>query len=391
MAKKKLNHHLYQDKVSGVWYFQKKVKGITRPYKPSLETTSVVEARRKRDNYLKEIELHGQILKPEIALSEAMPFGEVVIKWSEIKKTRVEETTFDNYRKIMNAHVLPAFGNRLIDTITSLDIEIFISKLRCKGKTKQNILTPFRDVMKFAKKHKIIETNPFIDVDPIRKTKSAKSEEKRPLILLEIKKFFQYLDDFWLPLFIFLFFTGTRIAEAAGLKWKRVDLVNGVVKIRKVLVFVRGKQIYKKTKTESSIRDIKLPKVVIEALREQRKRTWKGNGDNFVFLNKIGGNIHRHTLNNGVVRPTLKKAGISSNISIKDTRATYITNSLDENERMSFIQKQVGHTTTRMIVDHYYRYVPASDDGKRLEDAWNSTSILPDQSDVVLEDIENTV
>ena len=49
---------------------------------------------------------------------------------------------------------------------------------------------------------------------------------------------------------------------------------------------------------------------------------------------------------------------------------------------MSFIQKQAGHTTTRMIVDHYYRYVPASDDGSRLENAWKTTSILPEQEDV---------
>jgi integrase len=389
MAKKKLNHHLYQDKSSGVWYFQKKVRGMVKPYKFSLETTSVVEARRKRDKYLREIELHGQILRPEIpSSSESMPFGEVALKWSEIVKARVEETTFDNYRKIMNNRILPAFGNLHIDTITGLDIEVFISKLKCGSKTKQNILTPFRDVMRFAKKHKIIQTNPFVDVEPIKKTKNKK---KRPLSLDEIRVFLANLDDFWKPLFIFLFFKGARIAEAAGLKWKCVDLVNGEVKIRKNLVYVRGKSIYKRPKTESSIRDIKLPKVVIEALRDQRKRTWKGSGDNFVFLNKIGGNIHRQTLNHLVIGPTLKKAGIASKISIKDTRASYITNALDKNERMSFIQKQVGHTTTRMIVDHYYRYVPAPDDGKRLEDAWNSTSILPDQDDDDLEHVENTV
>ena len=51
----------------------------------------------------------------------------------------------------------------------------------------------------------------------------------------------------------------------------------------------------------------------------------------------------------------------------------------------------MGHTTTRMIVDHYYRYVPAPDDGKRLEDAWNSTSIIPDQDNDNLEGVENTV
>jgi len=31
-----------------------------------------------------------------------------------------------------------------------------------------------------------------------------------------------------------------------------------------------------------------------------------------------------------------------------------------------------------MIVDHYYRHTPASDDGSQLEKAWNSTSILPE-------------
>jgi hypothetical protein len=48
---------------------------------------------------------------------------------------------------------------------------------------------------------------------------------------------------------------------------------------------------------------------------------------------------------------------------------------------MSFIRKQVGHTTTRMIVDHSYRRVPAPDDGDRLEEAWNSTTLLPPSED----------
>jgi integrase len=80
-----------------------------------------------------------------------------------------------------------------------------------------------------------------------------------------------------------LFFTGVRIGEAAGLKWKRVDLVNGVVQIRKSIVYVNGTYVCKKPKTEASIRDVKLPVSVVEALREQRKKTWKGNGENFSY------------------------------------------------------------------------------------------------------------
>lgn len=386
---KKLNKHLYQDKVSGIWYFQKKARGMAKPYKFSLETKSVVEARRKRDEYLKQIEIHGHILKEEVmAVPESTAFGEVAQRWSKIVKPNIAETTFNKYRDIMNYRVLPYFGNRAIDTISSLDIETFISELKCGSKTKQNILTPFRLVMRFAKKHKFIQSNPFVDVEPIKKTKS---NQKRPLNVDEISHFIDELDDFWRPLFIFLFFTGVRIAEAAGLKWKRVDFPNGVVHIRRNLVRGKGgKIIYKRPKTDSSIREVKLPVFVLEALREQRKRTWKGNGDDFVFLNKKGRPIHSHTLNNAVIRPTLKKIGVTSRISIKDTRASFITNALDENERMSFVQKQVGHTTTRMIVDHYYRYTPAPDDGSRLEKAWNSTRILPELEELDLEVPEKT-
>jgi integrase len=176
-----------------------------------------------------------------------------------------------------------------------------------------------------------------------------------------------------------MFFTGVRIGEAAALKWKRVDFKNRKIQIHRNLVRTwKGKVIYKKPKTESSVREIKVPEFVIEELREQRKRTWKGNVDDFVFLNRADRPLHRHTLNNSVIKRILKKVGITTPISIKDTRASFITNALDENERMSFIQKQVGHATTRMIVDHYYRYTPAPSDGSRLEKAWNSTRILPE-------------
>ena len=94
----------------------------------------------------------------------------------------------------------------------------------------------------------------------------------------EIRHFIEVLDDFWKPLFVLLFCTGVRIGEAAGLKWKQVDLVNGVVQIRKTIVYVNGTYVYKKPKTESSIRDVKLPSFVVEALREQRKKRGRGMG-----------------------------------------------------------------------------------------------------------------
>lgn len=80
--------------------------------------------------------------------------------------------------------------------------------------------------------------------------------------------------------------------------------------------------------------------------------------------------------------------GITTPISIKDTRVYYITNSLDEGERMGFIQKQVGHASLKMIIQNYYRHNPAVDDGRNMEKAWNSTSILPGSDGSNLEPLD---
>ena len=83
------------------------------------------------------------------------------------------------------------------------------------------------------------------------------------------------------------------------------------------------------------------------------------------------------------MKPTLRKAGLPENLSCKDTRGTYITNAIDQNETMGFVQKQVGHTSTKMIVNHYYNHIPQDEDGSRLDEAFKTsekvTQILPNQ------------
>ncbi len=192
-------------------------------------------------------------------------------------------------------------------------------------------------------------------------------------------------------MFIVLFFSGMRMEEVSGLKWKRVCLQKGEIQIREVLVRLKGgKEFIKEPKTAGSKRDVKLPGFVVDALREQRKRTWKGSEEDFVFLNKAGRPVHFNSLNQKVFKPTLKKIGCDKKVSLRDTRASYITNALDKNERMSFIQKQVGHTTSNMIVNHYYRHTAGKEDGAKLEEAWNSTRVLPDLAPSSLEVTENT-
>lgn len=370
MAHDNINHNLFQNEY-GVWYFQAKAKG--KKIKFTLNTKSVIKARELRNQHLTDIRLYGGILKPEQKPVEdtagTQPFGEVAQRWARIKETKIAKSTMKNYRKAMNTHVLPAFGNKPIGSITRGDIEDFIADLKgVTGKTKVNIMTPFKGVMKEAWKDGLIPENPMARVDSI----ATKKAEIHPLSLEEISVFLDTVDPHFKPFFTVSFFTGARISELAALTWPRVDFNNKVLSIREALVYGETKV----PKTQSSIRDIKINKFVVDALREQRKLTW-GKSE-YVFLNKAGRPLNAHTINGKVFKPTLEKAGLDTNRSCKDTRGTFITNALDLNEKMSFVQRQVGHTTTKMIINHYYNHIPSDDEGDKLEDAFEkSTRVVP--------------
>jgi integrase len=83
-----------------------------------------------------------------------------------------------------------------------------------------------------------------------------------------------------------------------------------------------------------------------------------------------GDMIQTKSLNDYTFKTALKKAGLPSHFSLKNTRTSFITNSLDEGERISFIQQNVGHTTPNMIIKDYYGHTASPDDGSKLTKAF---------------------
>jgi integrase len=68
-------------------------------------------------------------------------------------------------------------------------------------------------------------------------------------------------------------FTGARLAEALALRWSRVDLDGKVIEVREALEQTRAHGIRsKRPKSKAGRRDITLPDILVEALREHRKR-----------------------------------------------------------------------------------------------------------------------
>ena len=172
-----------------------------------------------------------------------------------------------------------------------------------------------------------------------------------------------------------MFITGLRMGESAALKWEDVKLADGYINVNET--YVRGN--FYDPKTGSSKRQVKLNGITRDILVRQAKKT-KGKGEH-VFLNRDGRPLRADSVNAHHFKPTLKKAGLSVNRSCRDTRGTFITNALDANETMGFVQNQVGHSSIKPIVNHYYNRIPRDQDGQKLEEALKNAQVLPDLED----------
>jgi integrase len=341
MAKNK-NHHLF--KRGGVWYFRKKVNG--RWIKKSL-STSVTEARRLRDEYLKQLYVHGDIQSRPAQGENNILFGELAERWAKITKKRVKTSTFRGYQIAMNAYILDRFGNVPINRISYIDIEEFITDLDCSNKRINNLLVPLRGVFKLAHRSEFIENNIMSMVEN-RKIEKPKIS---PLSIEEVDNFLECVQPFYRPFFVVAFFTGMRAGEMSALKWKNVDFDRRIIKIVETRVY--GEE--GRPKTNSSYRDIDMLPMVYDALKEQASRTRLRS--KYVFLNQDDKPIEIETLRKNAWTKGLKKAGIDYRPVIQ-TRHTFATMMVSTGENLGWIQKMMGHSSLKMITDKYFSYIP---------------------------------
>jgi integrase len=348
MARDK-NHNL--TKRGNIWYL--KVMAGGKRIKKAL-SPSITKSRELRDEYLEQIRVYGNILRPE-PVREVKLFGEVAQQWIKIKERQIKSSTLRDYRGAMNYYILPRFGNVPIDQITYLNIEEFISGLKCTNKRINNIMVPMRSMMKFALKASLIDRNPMDLVDNLKVSKPDIS----PLSMDEVNRFLDAVEPYYRPFFYVAFFTGMRFGEMAALKWKNVDFRLGVVRVRETRV--RNEE--GRPKTKGSNRDIKMLAPVIEGFREQRAITMGKSP--YVFLNQKGRPLLPNSINYHVWKPALRAAGLKPR-SLYQTRHSFATLMLDAGELPGWVQSMMGHESLKMILERYYSYIKnyERDDGQ---------------------------
>jgi integrase len=208
-----------------------------------------------------------------------------------------------------------------------------------------NILSVLRLILNEAAEQFDL-SSPFVNLKPL----PLKKPDIMPFSLDEVLLFLNAVRKDFYNYYVVRFFTGMRTAEIDGLKWKYVDFKN-----RKILVKEtwQNRQ-WVSPKTESSIRDIDMLKIVETALLSQRQIT--GNRE-LVFCTKTGKPLDHNNVSKRIWYPTLKKAGLIERNPYQ-TRHTAATLWLASGENPEWVARQLGHSNTEMLFKVYSKFIP---------------------------------
>ena len=282
-------------------------------------------------------------------------FRDFVSTWLAEHQVEWRRSHIKVLNSTLDGHLLPAFGDKPVGTITKSDVLNFRAKLaekpgrigsKLSAKRINNVLAVMRQVMAdAADTHRF--TSPFSNVKPLK----VRKVDIQPFTLEEVDRILKTVRMDWRDYLQVRFLTGMRTGEVNGLKWKYVDFERRLILVRET--FVLGEDEY--TKTDSSQRDIQMSQPVYEAL----KRQWEVSGklSEYVFCNREGHPIDNKNFSDRVWYPLLRHLGLAQRRPYQ-MRHTAATLWLASGENPQWISNQLGHSNSQMLFTVYGRFVP---------------------------------
>ena len=209
------------------------------------------------DNYVQLLVNEG-MLEWAGNVTDAPLMKDYIRKFYSTFKQKQVETTIINRERIIKNHILPRFGNKKIDRITSTDMQEWFNDLN-KTYARETILkikNTINPVFEAAVEERLIERNPlnskFIEIggkDTV--PHQALPQGKMAQIRLEATT----LDRKEKLMVGLLSYTGMRFEEVLGLRWD--DINDDWIKIQRAVVHPsRSAPLIKSTKTKTSDRII---------------------------------------------------------------------------------------------------------------------------------------
>jgi integrase len=308
--------------------------------------------------------LEAKLTLREFKLDEPPPLptvGAYVEGWlGTYAHIHCRETTADNYRRLLQHHVLPLIGEKRFDSVTREDIKAIIAAMIRKGLSKStiaNTMAPVREMFNHAIDDGVLVANPAARLGRFLRPTKDRRADVNPLTGEEVSRLLdaaQQHASWYYPLLLCAVRTGMRMGELLGLQWGDIDFLGRFIEVRRAIV--RGKVVPTKS---GKIRRVDMSQHLTATLKtlgvRRKEETLKlGWGDvpEWVFVNEVGRLLDPNNLRKRIFHRCLEKAGIRR-VRFHDLRHTFASLLIARHESPKKIQALLGHHSIQVTMDIY--------------------------------------
>lgn len=260
----------------------------------------------------------GKASDPRLA---KMPFRELAEEWQGTRRN-LRVGTIARQDSALNVHLLPKFGRTSIGRVSWEAIESLRDDLLSRGRSPAHVtkvLEVLNQILKLAVKKNLIPSNPMDLVD------GPGTESEKEIVFLEpsqLNDLAESIDPRFRAMVLLSGYRGLRFGEASGLRVGRLNLLQSALKVEEILVEVRGALSYGPPKTKESIRTVRLPRFLTEALDAHLKAY---RPEDLVFANPDGTPLRRSNFSRRIWKPAIRKADVPEGLTFHGLRHSAVS------------------------------------------------------------------
>lgn len=298
-----------------------------------------------------------------VAVTDNALLCDYIADWVERDKSRVQITTYDGYKHMLNKYIYPYFKNTryCVQDIKPMHIEKYCAEKIADGLSPNTVikhLAIIRTALQDAVKNGIIRTNPADLAEKPKRVKPKHDYYKKD----ELQKLLSVVKgtNIEMPVFLAVVF-GLRRSEAVGLRWSAINFDEMTLticnKVTRGVVDGKVTEIESDTlKSETSNRTFMINNAVrkyLENVRKQQSQYARLSNKyiDYVCVNEIGERIKpdyvTHKFNDLLADNNMRP------IRFHDLRHSCISLLVNNNHNMKLVQEYAGHADFSITANTY--------------------------------------
>ena len=261
---------------------------------------------------------HGKKLSALMIGQRKTPNGDTVrsvIARYEAERMPSRHSTARVYRSFLNNHILPKWGDTLIQDVQPRPVELWLRELPLSPKSKTHVRSLMHGLVEFAMWAGLLDIsrNPISLVRNIGATRRVR--KARSLTAEQFHALLKELHEPFATMALLCVCLGLRISEALALRWADVDWLGSRLSIRRGIV----EQIVGDVKTEGSAKTFDLAGELLERLKSWKQPSEFSGAEDWIFASpvKLGRLPYSYT---GVWRELVAGIGGGENRAPRDAR-----------------------------------------------------------------------